>query len=240
MEHRWSARFPGSASGIRRVGIDTEAPRQPERPTSGRSKGRITAVPPGGDSTFRETLSSRLGKDVKPPTGKRPVQQMDVSVRYTYRAPHEMYGRSGYSVVSNDFLADVLAVLIAQHGMSPIQSAVLLWCIGRQREGWLRATHKKIADRLGVERSNVTRALGRLEEWHMLQRVDTGLIFVNPLLGFEGNGDRQQEILEALRRGAPEGAFPELKPPPAPRSIQLEFLAEDEENEVVDEEGRAC
>ncbi|MFF4021186.1 hypothetical protein [Streptomyces sp. NPDC001843] len=49
---------------------------------------------------------------------------MDVSVRYTYRAPHDMYGRFGYSVVSNDFLADVLAVLIAQHGMSPIQSTV--------------------------------------------------------------------------------------------------------------------
>jgi hypothetical protein len=213
---------------------------QPKRPASGRSKGRIAAVQPGGDSAFRETLSSRLGQDIKPPTRKRPVQQMDVSVRYTYRAPHEMYGRSGYSVVSNDFLADVLAVLIAQHGMSPIQSAVLLWCIGRQREGWLRATHKKIADKLGVERSNVTRALGRLEEWHMLRRVDTGLVFVNPLLGFEGNGDVQQEILEALRRGAPEGAFPEVKPPPAPRSVQLELGAEGGGDESVDKEGRAC
>ncbi|MFI1734512.1 replication/maintenance protein RepL [Streptomyces acidicola] len=215
-------------------------PRQPKRPSSGRTKGRITAVQPGGDSAFTESLSSRLGKDIKPPSRKRPVQQMDVSVRYTYRAPHEVYGKSGYSVVSNDFLADVLAVLIAQHGMSPIQSAVLLWCIGRQREGWLRATHRKIADKLGVERSNVTRALGRLEGWHMLQRVDTGLIFVNPLLGFEGNGDVQHEVLDALRRGAPEGAFPELKAPPAPRSVQLELLADGEDDEEVDEEGRAC
>ncbi|MGW3505280.1 replication/maintenance protein RepL [Streptomyces globisporus] len=215
-------------------------PREPKRSAAGRSKGRITAVQPGGDSAFRETLSSRLGQDIKPPTRKRPVQQMDVNVRYTYRAPHEMYGRSGYSVVSNDFLADVLAVLIAQHSMSPIQSAVLLWCIGRQREGWLRATHKKIADKLGVERSNVTRALGRLEEWHMLQRVDTGLIFVNPLLGFEGNGDVQHEILDALRRGAPEGAFPEVKPPPAPRSVQLELGAGDSDDEGTEREGQAC
>lgn len=213
---------------------------QPKRPVPGRGKGRVTAVQPGGDSAFRETLSSRLGQDIKPPTRKRPVQQMDVSVRYTYRAPHEMYGTSGYSVVSNDFMSDVLAVLIAQHGMSPIQSAVLLWCIGRQREGWLRATHKKIADKLGVERSNVTRALGRLEEWHMLQRVDTGLIFVNPLLGFEGNGDVQQEILEALRRGAPEGAFPEVKAPPAPRSVQLELGGDVGDDEGVEKEGQAC
>ncbi|MEU2086633.1 replication/maintenance protein RepL [Streptomyces albus] len=213
--------------------------RQPQRPASGRGKGRITAVPPGGDSPFRETLSSRLGQNLKPPTRKRPVQQMDVSVRYTYRAPHEVYGGSGYSVVSNDFLADVLAVLIAQHGMSPIQSAVLVWCIGRQREGWLRATHKKIADKLGVERSNVTRAIGRLEEWHMLQRVDTGLIFVNPLIGFEGNGDRQQEILAELRRNAPEHAFPELRAPRPPRSVQLELGAEGGDDEGIDEKGQA-
>ncbi|GGN64239.1 hypothetical protein GCM10012285_66160 [Streptomyces kronopolitis] len=218
-------------------------PRQPKRPTAGRGKGRIAAVPPGGDSAFRETLSSKLGKDIKPPTRKRSVQQMDVSVRYTYRAPHDMYGRSGYSVVSNDFFADVLAVLIAQHGMSPIQSAVLLWCIGRQREGWLRATHKKIADKLGVERSNVTRAIGRLEQWHMIQRVDSGLIFVNPMLGFEGNGDRQREILNALRDEdgkLPEDVFPALNAPRPPRSVQLELGVEDEEDEVVDEEGRAC
>ncbi|MGW5972740.1 hypothetical protein [Streptomyces sp. NPDC055186] len=102
---------------------------------------------------------------------------------------------------------------------------MLAECIGRQREGWLRATHQKIADKLGVERSNVPRALGRLEGRHMLQLVDTGLIFVNPLLGFEGNGDVQHEVLETLRRGAPEGAFPEPKAPPAPRSVQLETLA---------------
>ncbi|MFB7499874.1 hypothetical protein ACFC09_35210 [Streptomyces sp. NPDC056161] len=82
---------------------------------------------------------------------------------------------------------------------SPIQSAVLPRCIGRQREGWLRATHQKITDKLGVERSNVTRAISRLEHWHLIQRVDNGLIFVHPMLGFEGNGDVRREIVDALR-----------------------------------------
>lgn len=123
------------------------------------------------------------------------------------------------------------------------RSAVLLWCIGRQREGWLKATHKKIANTLGVERSNVTRAIGRLEEWHMIQRVDTGLISVNPMLGFEGNGDRQREILDALRDAdgkLPEGVFPALNAPQPPRGVQLELGAEDGEDEVVDAEARAC
>ncbi|RAN22111.1 hypothetical protein A3800_32975 [Streptomyces badius] len=215
-------------------------PREPKRSAAGRSKGRITAVQPGGDSAFRETLSSRLGQDIKPPTRKRPVQQMDVNVRYTYRAPHEMYGALRLQRGLQRLPRRRPGGADRQHGMSPIQSAVLLWCIGRQREGWLRATHKKIADKLGVERSNVTRALGRLEEWHMLQRVDTGLIFVNPLLGFEGNGDVQHEILDALRRGAPEGAFPEVKPPPAPRSVQLELGAGDSDDEGTEREGQAC
>ncbi|MEU8976338.1 hypothetical protein AB0D11_45515 [Streptomyces monashensis] len=50
----------------------------------------------------------------------------------------------------------------------------------------------------------------------------------------------QHEVLDALRRGAADGAFPELKAPPAPRSVQLELLADGEDDEEVDEEGQAC
>ncbi|MGW1775779.1 replication/maintenance protein RepL [Streptomyces sp. NPDC002104] len=181
---------------------------------------------------FRETLTERFAELIErtPPRG-RPVQQVDVSVRVTQRAPHEMYGTAGFSAVSNEFLSDVLAVLIAQHGMSPIQSAVLVWCIGKQKEGWVKATHKLIAERLGVERANVTRAVSRLEEWHMIQKIRPGVLFVNPLIGFMGNGDRQREILAKLRQGTPENAFPLLNAPPAPRGAQL-ALGQDQEGEA--------
>ncbi|WP_237314632.1 hypothetical protein [Streptomyces sp. AMCC400023] len=52
-------------------------------------------------------------------------------------------------MVSNAFLANVLAVLIARYGMSPVQSAVLLFCMGRQVEGRLKITHIKVARHLG-------------------------------------------------------------------------------------------
>ncbi|MFJ3519798.1 MarR family transcriptional regulator [Streptomyces sp. NPDC090131] len=179
---------------------------------------------------FKETLTEKFADLIsKTPVRGRPVQRMDVSVRVTQRAPHEMYGSAGFSAVSNEFLSEVLAVLIAQHGMSPIQSAVLCWCIGKQKEGWVKATHKLIAERLGVERSNVTRAVNRLEEWHMIQKVRSGVLFVNPLIGFMGNGDRQQEILAKLREGVPHEAFPKLNAPPAPRSVQMELGQEQEE-----------
>ncbi|MCY0938429.1 MarR family transcriptional regulator [Streptomyces sp. H34-S4] len=179
---------------------------------------------------FRETLTEKFADLIaKTPKRGRPVQQVDVSVRVTQRAPHEMYGTAGFSAVSNEFLSDVLAVLIAQHGMSPIQSAVLVWCIGKQKEGWVKATHKLIAERLGVERANVSRAVSRLEEWHMIQKVRPGVLFVNPLIGFMGNGDRQQEILAKLRQGTPQDAFPKLNAPPAPRSAQLELGQDQEE-----------
>lgn len=179
---------------------------------------------------FRETLTEKFADLIgKTPVRGRPVQQVDVSVRVTQRAPHEMYGTAGFSAVSNEFLSEVLAVLIAQHGMSPIQSAVLVWCIGKQKEGWVKATHKLIAERLGVERANVSRAVSRLEEWHMIQKVRPGVLFVNPLIGFMGNGDRQREVLANLRQGTPENAFPLLNAPPAPRSAQLELGQDQEE-----------
>jgi len=206
-------------------------PRSAPRPTPAGAKPSLGAVPDGGDG-YQDSLTARFAEilDATGP-GKRPVQSVEVKVDYKYRAPHEMYGTKGFSQVSNDFVADVLAVLIAQHGMSPIQSAVLLHCIGKQKEGWLRTTHTKIADALGVERANVTRAIGTLEQWHMIKRVSKGLLFVNPLIAFQGNGDRQQDILADLRRGMPHDAFPTLNAPPAPRSVQLELGQDDDREE---------
>jgi hypothetical protein len=204
--------------------------RQPDRRPASGAKPGLSSVPKGGGAAYQQTLTEKFaGVIKKTPAGTRTPQQVKVEI--TYRAPHEMYGYDGFSAVSNEFLSEVLAVLIAQHGMSPIQSAVLVFCIGRQREGWVKTTHAKIAKHLGVERSNVTRAVGRLEEWHMLQQVENGVLFVNPLIGFRGNGDRQQEVLAVLRAGVqPEGAFPVLNAPPPPRSVQLE-LGDDEEGE---------
>ncbi|MEV0125819.1 helix-turn-helix domain-containing protein [Streptomyces sp. NPDC050703] len=192
--------------------------------------------------------------DRTPPKPGRPVRS--ANVEYTYRAPHNAWGRSGYSMVSNAFLSDVLAVLIARYGMSPVQSAVLLFCMGRQVEGRLKITHIKVARHLGVERANVTRALGNLENWHMIQRRANSLIVVNPLICFKGNGDLQQEALEQLRQDAraalrkhfPEmmredvvalekaasESFPEFTAPaaPAPRTRQLAFGDNDVEEQA--------
>lgn len=205
------------------------ARRQPTRRASG-SQPPVVPVSDNG-AEFKETLTEKFADLIaKTPMRGRPVQQMDFSVRVIQRAPHEMYGTAGFSAVSNEFLSEVLAVLIAQHGMSPIRSAVLVWCIGKQKEGWVKATHKLIAERLSVERANVTRAVNRLEEWHMIQKVRSGVLFVNPLIGFMGNGDRQQEILAKLRQ-APQDAFPKLNAPPAPRGVQME-LGQDQEEEA--------
>lgn len=116
-------------------------------------------------------------------------------------------------------------------------------------------THVKVARRLGVERANVTRALGSLENWHMLQRRANSLIVVNPLICFKGNGDLQQDALEQLRQDAraalrkhfPEmredvnalekaasESFPEFAAPtaPAPRTRQLAFGDNDVEEKA--------
>ncbi|WP_030978401.1 replication/maintenance protein RepL [Streptomyces sp. NRRL S-1824] len=216
------------------------------------SKGRRAAE--RGAAVNPSPLADSFAKALErtPPKSGRPVQA--ASVEWRYRAPHDAYGRNGYSQVSNDFLSEVLAVLIARHGMSPAQSAVLVFCMGRQREGRLRITHVKIARHLGIERANVTRALGTLEGWHMVQRRTNSLIVVNPLICFKGNGDLQQEVLNQLRLDAAAAlrehfadmrddvaqealreSFPQFSPPaaPKPRTRQLAFG----DNDV---EGQAC
>ncbi|CAM5675519.1 replication/maintenance protein RepL [Streptomyces mordarskii] len=215
------------------------------------SKGRRSADRDEAVSTSPLADSFAKALERTPPKPGRPVQS--ASVDWKYRASHEVYGRGGYSQVSNDFLSEVLAVLIARHGMSPAQSAVLVFCMGRQREGRLRITHVKIARHLGIERANVTRALGRLEEWHMVKRRANSLIVVNPLICFKGHGDLQQEVLEQLRQDAkaalrkhfPEmeddavreaagESFPEFRPPaaPKPRTRQLSFGDNDVEEQA--------
>ncbi|MGW6413076.1 MarR family transcriptional regulator [Streptomyces vinaceus] len=202
------------------------ARRQPPRRASGPQPPAATAS--DAADQFKEQLAQRPASPIPQTPMRGRVQQTDFSIRAAQRAPHEMYGASGFSVVSNEFLSEVLAVLTAQHGMSPIQSAVLCWCIGKQKEGWVKATHKQIAERLGVERANVTRAVNRLQEWHMIRKVRSGVLFVNPLIGFMGNSARQQEILARLRKTLPVHAFPKLNAPPAPRSEQ-EKLSQNQE-----------
>lgn len=238
-----SARVPNNKT------LDEAESRVPQARRSEAGKASSTAArpqPPSLADSFAKALEQR------PPKPGRPVQS--ASVEWRYRAPHQTYGRKGYSQVSNEFLSEVLAVLIARHGMSPAQSAVLVFCMGRQDEGRLRITHAKIAIHLGIERANVTRALTTLEGWHMIQRRANSLLVVNPLICFKGNGDFQEEALEQLRgdakaalrryfpqmrddevRAASEDLFPNFKPPaaPQPRTRQLTFG----ENDV---EGQAC
>ncbi|MEZ0028404.1 hypothetical protein P3T30_006339 [Kitasatospora sp. MAP12-9] len=217
---------------------------------------RSSAGKPPATEPQSTSLADSFAKamEQRPPAPGRPVRSAKVD--WTYRAPHKVYGRKGYSQVSNEFLSEVLAVLIARHGMSPAQSAVLVFCMGRQREGRLRITHAKIAVHLGIERANVTRALGTLEGWHMIQRRANSLLVVNPLICFMGNGDLQEEALEqlrgdakaALRRHFPQmhedevktaalELFPSFTPPkaPPPRTRQLTFGDNDD---VVEEQ--AC
>ncbi|MGW4186222.1 MarR family transcriptional regulator [Streptomyces sp. NBU3104] len=221
-----------------------EAKRSTSRGRRSASRGE-PATSPLADS-FAKAL------DRTPPERGRPVKS--ASVEYKYRESHDAWGNSGYSMVSNDFLSDVLAVLVARYGMSPIQSAVLLTCMGWQKEGRAKSTQTNIAKHLGVERANVTRALGALEGWHMLKRQPNSVIVVNPLICFKGNGDLQREALDqlrqdtrtALRKHYPEiredvleqaagESFPEFVRPPVPeprtrqRQRQLTFSDNDEE-----------
>jgi hypothetical protein len=133
----------------------------------------------------------------------------DVEIKLRHRTPHEVLGRNGYSILSNDFMAEVLAPLIAQHRLPAGTVAVLLHVMGKQKEGIYKGTHAQIAKKLKIHRTNVTTAMGRLAELGYLAMRGRGVYYVNPKLAFRGNGDVQEGVLFAVRAEDLASGFPD-------------------------------
>ncbi len=188
---------------------------QPAKPKSSPARER-----PSLESLLAQAVASTTREHL--PREKRPVRVVTEFEYAKPRAPHKMMGKRGWSVVSNAFLSQVLAPVIAAKGMTPTEVAVLLYCMGEQEEGILVIkTQQTIANFLALPRTNVSAALTRIENWHMIRRdkKDRTVYQVNPTLCFKGNGDAQQEMLDTamLMRLGP-GDFPDLVvPTPKPR-----------------------
>lgn len=179
---------------------------QPATPTRKRGDGMSV------EQRLAEAMSVAVGKTTKG-RGSAPVE---VTATARYRNPHLMMGNLGFSVVSNAFMSRVLAPVVAARNMTPTEVAVLLYCMGEQKQGFVSIKKQQdVADFLVLPRTNVSSALGRLEEWHMIRKVNRTKIQVNPTLCFNGNGDLQQEELTAARLlQASPGDFPDLVVPP--------------------------
>ncbi|MFE2723907.1 hypothetical protein [Kitasatospora sp. NPDC059327] len=162
-----------------------------------------------------EAMSSAVGRATKG-RGSAPIS---ITATAQYRNPHLMLGEHGYSVVSNAFMSRVLAPVIAARNMTPTEVAVLLYCMGEQKKGFVSIKRQQdVADFLVLPRTNVSSALVRLEEWHMIRKVNRTKLQMNPTLCFNGNGDLQQEELTAARLlQATPGDFPDLVVP-SPRT----------------------
>ncbi|MGW1997980.1 hypothetical protein [Embleya sp. NPDC001921] len=59
-----------------------------------------------------------------------------VSVDLHYRSPHHMLGDEGFSLVSNDYLANVLAKSVAASVVSLRRCAIMLYRSDGSRSRW--------------------------------------------------------------------------------------------------------
>ena len=154
---------------------------------------------------FGEQLAVDLGEYTAAPVVE------EVTVRFTKRrASHDMAGSMGYSLTSNWFMAKVLARCIVAHRLSPVEVAVLLHMMGSQECGRLVQTQVDMAKSLGVSRSSVSSAIGRLSELNYIRRHKLrGRYDVNPRLCFRGNGDEQNGMLAQVRAEKLASEFPD-------------------------------
>ncbi|MGF1431622.1 MarR family transcriptional regulator [Kitasatospora sp. LaBMicrA B282] len=153
---------------------------------------------------FGEQLAMDLAS-----TGTQPVEEVTVRFR-PRRVSHDMAGSMGYSLTSNWFMAKVLARCIVAHRLSPVEVAVLLHMMGSQDRGALVQTQVEMAKELGVARSSVSSAIGRLCELNYIRRGRVRAQYdVNPRLCFRGNGDEQHGVLAQVRAEQLASEFPD-------------------------------
>ncbi|MGE7439271.1 MULTISPECIES: replication/maintenance protein RepL [Kitasatospora] len=154
---------------------------------------------------FGEQLAMDLAGQVAVPA----VEEVTVKFR-PRRASHDMAGSMGYSLTSNWFMAKVLARCIVAHKLAPVEVAVLLHMMGSQNRGELIQTQVDMARELGVARSSVNSAIGRLCELNYIRRrTQRGRYDVNPRLCFRGNGDEQNGVLAQVRAEKLASEFPD-------------------------------
>jgi hypothetical protein len=153
---------------------------------------------------FGEQLAMDLAATSAPP-----VEEVTVKFR-PRRANHDMAGSMGYSLTSNWFMAKVLARCIVAHRLKPVEVAVLLHMMGSQNRGELIQTQVEMAKELGVARSSVNSAIGRLCELNYIRRRPArGRYDINPRLCFRGNGDEQNGVLAQVRAEKLANEFPD-------------------------------
>lgn len=133
-----------------------------------------------------------------------------------------MYGDSGFSLVSNDFLAEIVAPLLLGHNLvfegehpelgtvvlTRQQMGVLVWLMGRQDQAVIKRTQQAIADKVGIPRTSVSTAIKLLSELNYVHKARNGEYLVNPRLAFKGNGERQAVLIESLVEENFPGGFP--------------------------------
>lgn len=179
----------------------------PDTPTSPPATPRLR---PASTAQDTDDIARRIAEQF----GRLPAsaRELEVTAKVKHRAPHEMLGRDGYSLVSNYFLRRVLPYCLMHNVISKLQAAVLSNFIGRAEKGKFQATQAETAEEIGVGRTSVGPAIEQLCRLNLLRQIRRSVYELNPRVAFNGNGDEQNEFLTRLRGLKLESKFPDDLP----------------------------
>ncbi|GGO97981.1 replication/maintenance protein RepL [Wenjunlia tyrosinilytica] len=142
-------------------------------------------------------------------SGQLPGPVYEARTTFFRRAPHDMLGEDGYSLISNYFARHVLPQALVARQVTGLQAAVLSNLIGRQQRGLIQATQQEIADEIGAGRTSVGPALNALCDLNLVRRLKRGVYQLNPRIAYNGNGDTQRDLLDELRGMQLASGFPD-------------------------------
>ncbi|MEU4098057.1 replication/maintenance protein RepL [Streptomyces sp. NPDC026673] len=131
--------------------------------------------------------------------GTLPSRVYEARTVFYRRAPHDMLGKDGYSLVSNFFARHVLPQALMSGRITKLQAAVLSNLIGRQERGLIQATQQELSEEIGAGRTSVGPALNALCEMNLVRKLKRGQYQLNPTIAYNGNGDTHAALLGELR-----------------------------------------
>lgn len=137
----------------------------------------------------------------------------------------ERQQRTTYNFVGGRYylMSKALTAAIPHMKLTPTQTDVLHHVLGNQEEGGiLRATHEEIGTDLGIDRSEVGKAVRRLSSIGLIWQEGRKVIRVNPRCAFFGTSGHQAEAVADIPDHVPQIVLPQnqVRPPRRRRKLR--------------------
>lgn|GEM_PF-2950974 len=139
-----------------------------------------------------------------------------------HRTEYDFYGRNGYYLMSRE-----LSARLPMLGLNATQYDLLHLMMGiQERGGIVTQTQAKLAEALGIHRTEIVKAMRLLLELGLIWQEKRGVYRINPRCAFYGRSGEQIEAVQAIPEHVPDLNLPDYTARPPRRRRQLKGVKE--------------